>query len=191
MRRRWVFVPCVLVMALVLSTVAATSATTLFGTRFRAGETIQFEVQDASSWWWGCCCCNCCDETQILGWRITDLCGGSVYSVVHDAAVPASAWLGSWAQTKADGSAVAGGQYMLYVDTTAGTLSRCFTVYDPCACYSPCWYCSPCTTCACNQVTSITECCCKTSLVFVDTCTTGCFPFFGLFGCCSSCTTCP
>lgn len=190
MRRRWILVVGTLVMALVVSGVVATAATSLFGTRFRVGETIQFEVEDStSSWWWGCCCCCPCEETTILSWRIEDLCGVSVYSVVHDAPVPASAWLGTWSQTEIDGSAVSGGQYILYVNTSAGTLSRCFTIYDPC---SRCWSysCSPCTTCACNQVTSITDCGCKTSLVFVDTCTTGCYPFFGLFGCCSSYSSC-
>jgi len=178
-KRRWVFVGSVLVIALLLSSVAATSATTLFGTRFKVGETIQFNVEDSSTWLWGCCCCSC-ETTTILGWRIMDVGGQSVYSVVHDAPVSANVWMGSWGQTMVDGSVVSTGQYVLYVDTSAGTLSRCFSIYDPCDC------CGPCYSCSCQQVTSITDCGCKASLLFVDSCTSGCFPFFGIFGVCGS-----
>ena len=177
MKRRWLLVGCVLVMSLVLSAVAATAATSLFGTRFNVGETLQFKVEDSSTWWWGCCCS--CEESLIYGWRITDIGGQSIYSVVHDAPVPASMWLGTWNQTKLDGTAASAAQYMLVVDTSVGTLSRCFTIYNPCSC------CNPCYSCVCQHVTSITSCACRSSLVFVDTCT-NCFPFFGLFGCCSS-----
>ena len=178
-RRRWVSVGGVLVIALVLSCVAASAATSLFGTRFRAGETIQFQVEDSSSWVWGCCGCCSCETTTILGWRIMDMAGQAIYSVVHDAPVSASVWLGTWEQTKIDGMAAASGQYILYVDTSVGTLSRCFSIYDPCDC------CRTCYSCVCDHVSSITECGCKASLVFVDSCTTGCFfPFFGLFGGC-------
>jgi len=177
-KRRWVLVGCALVLSVALAAVAAQGATTLFGTRFNVGEELQFKVEDSSTWWWGCCCCEC-EETLILSWRITDLAGVAIYSVIHDAPVAASAWQGAWNQTDINGVAVGAGQYELVVDTTAGTLSRCFSIYDPCACRSPCY------SCACEQVSSITSCYCKTTLVFVDTCT-NCFPFFSLFGCCSS-----
>ena len=96
------------------------------------GETVQFKVEDSTTWWWGCCCP--CEDTLIYGWRITDLAGVSVYSVGHDAAVSAGTWVGTWNQTKLDGTAASAGQYMLVVDTSVGTLSRCFTIYDPCGC---------------------------------------------------------
>ena len=183
MKRRWVFVGCVLVIALFLSSIAASSAT-LFGTRFRVGEGIQFQIEDSSTWFWGCCCCSC-ETTTVLGWRITNTSGQTVYSVVHDAPVSSTVWMGSWEQATVEGGAVSTGQYILYVDTSAGTLSRCFTIYDPCN------YCRPCYSCVCEQVSSITDCGCKTSLVFVDSCTTGCFPFFGIFGSCGSCGSSP
>jgi len=175
-----------LVLSLALGAVAAHGATSLFGTRFNVGEEIQFKVEDTTTWWWGCCSC---EETLVLGWRITNLSGTMLYSVVHDAPVGAGVWLGSWNQKKLDGTAASTGQYMLVVDTSAGTLSRCFSIYDPCGCSS----CNSCMSCVCEHVTSITSCACKTSLVFVDPCSMNCFPFFGLFGCCSSpcARTCP
>jgi hypothetical protein len=176
-KRRWVFAGCALVLSVALVAVAAPAATTLLGTRFNRGEEIQFKVEDSATWWWGCSCP--CEETLILGWRITDLNGAAIYSVVHDAAVASSLWLGSWNQTDATGVAVSAGQYILVVDTSVGTMSRCFSVYDPCACRG-CRY-----SCECEHVTTITSCACKASLAFVDTCT-NCFPFFGLFGCCAS-----
>ena len=180
MRHRWALVVCTLVLSLAVASVVATPATTLFGTRYQVGETIVFEVQDSTTWWWGCCSC---EATQIFGWRILDGNGMTVYSVIHDAPVSASIWQGSWTQIHADGTAVAGGQYTLYVDTSLGTLSRCLTIYDPCGCGSAC---SSCSSCGCEQLSSITSCSCKASLVFVDT--SPCvFPFFGLFGgCCSN-----
>jgi hypothetical protein len=186
-RRRWVLVGSALVMVLVLTAVAASAATTLFGTRYRVGETITFEVQDSTTWWWGCCSC---EATMVLGWRIVDSAGLTAYSVVHDAPVSAAVWRGSWTQIRTDGTSVSTGQYVLYVDTSLGTLSRCLTIYDPCACYTPCY---ACTSCGCQQVSSITNCACKASLVLGDTCTscTSVFPFFGIFGgCCSSCSGC-
>jgi hypothetical protein len=175
-KRRWVFVGCALVTALLLSAVAASAATSLFGTRFNVGETVQFRIEDSTTWWWGCCSCT---ESLVLSWRITDVSGVPLYSVVHDAPVPSSSWLGTWSQTRLDGTPVPVGQYILYVDTSAGTMSRCFSIYDRCSC------CNPCTSCVCEHVTSITSCACRTSLVFVDTCT-NCLPFFGVFGCFSS-----
>jgi hypothetical protein len=172
---------------LMASLAASASSTSLFGTRFKLGTEIQFRIEDQTTWWWGCCECA---PSEVLGWRVASASGQVVYSVVHDAAVPASSWIGSWTQVGASATAVAAGQYILYVDTTAGTLSRCFTLYDACGC-STCW--SPCTSCACQDVSTITTCACRTSLVFVDTCTSGCFSLFGVFGCgcgCSSCGGC-
>lgn len=84
------------------------------------------------------------------------------------------------------------GAYTLYVDTSVGTLSRCFTIYDPC---TRCGWTPACRTCACNQVTSITGCASRTTLVFVNTSRSRCVSLFGWFGSCSSpcnpCTTCP
>lgn len=183
MRRRWAWTVGLLVVALCVAGVVATPATTLFGTRFQVGETVVFQVEDSTTWWWGCCAC---DTTQVLGWRIIDANGMTVYSVIHDAPVASSIWQGSWTQIYADGSAVAAGRYSLYVDTSLGTLSRCFTIYDPCGCASACTSCNSCT---CEQVTTISSCSCRVSLVFVDQ--SACvFPFFGLFGGCYSSSSC-
>ncbi len=184
--KRWTALVLVSVLLLV-SLAASASSTSIFGTRFKLGTDIQFQVQDETVWWWGCCSCT---PTQVLGWRVTTSAGVVVHSVVHDAAVPAATWVGKWSQTDANGQAVAAGQYMLYVDTSAGTLSRCFSLYNPCGC-STCYW--GCWTCECQEVPSISECACRTSLTFVETCTSGCFPFFGWFGCscgCSSCSSC-
>ena len=192
MKRRLTLVGGSLLVLVVLLSLVGTGATssTLFGTRFKVGETIQFKVEDTTTWWWGCCAC---EDSVVLGWRITNSAGQNVYAVIHDAPVPSSAWQGSWTQMDSLGVAVSAGQYVLYVDTSAGTLSRCFTLYDPC---NP--WCSSCSSCSCEQVTSITNCSCRTTLVFVDTCTSGCFPLFGWFGSCgscaspcSSCSSCP
>jgi hypothetical protein len=184
--KRWASIGLVLLVALTLIAVVSTASTSLLGTRFKLGEEIQFKVEDSTVWWWGCCSCT---ASSVLGWRVVSGAGQTVYSVVHDAPVPASIWSGAWEQTASGGVAVAAGQYILYVDTTAGTLSRCFSLYDPCGCNS-CY--SPCTSCVCNEVPSITDCACKTTLVFVDTCG-GCFPFFWWLGCssCSGCSSCP
>lgn len=182
--KRWTVLAIVSIVILA-SVGASASTTSLFGTRFRVGTEIQFRVEDDVTWWWGCCSCA---PSQVLGWRVVSSTGTVVYSVVHDAAVPAASWVGSWTQVDASAQAVPAGQYMLYVDTSVGTLSRCFTLYSPCAC-SPC---TPmCWTCSCDQTPSITNCSCRASLVFVDTCTSGCLPFFGWFGCgCNSCSGC-
>jgi hypothetical protein len=168
---------------LLVSLAASASSTSLFGTRFKLGTEIQFQVQDDTVWWLGCCACT---PTQVLGWRVTTASGQVVYSVVHDAPVPAAAWIGKWTQLDAAASAVPAGQYVLYVDTSAGTMSRCFSLYDPCgcaSCYSPCW------SCGCQELPTITNCACRASLVFVEACTTGCFSFFPWFGCgCSTCS---
>jgi hypothetical protein len=190
----WKAVWCVLLVVMLLSSITVVSiGSSLYGNRFRLGQTIQFKVQDSTTWFWGCCSC---EVTSVLGWRIVNSAEQVVYSVIHDAAVAASAWQGSWAQADAGAISVPGGQYKLYVDTSVGTLSRCFTIYDPCArnwC-NPCArsWCSGCSQCVCEGVSSITTCACRTTLAFVDSCQTGCvsFPFFWGWGCgCSS--SCP
>ncbi|MEW5825408.1 MAG: hypothetical protein AB1778_01095 [Candidatus Bipolaricaulota bacterium] len=184
--KKWALVGCL--MALLVATVATSaSGATLYGTRFNLGTEIQFQVEDSSTWWWGCCCP--CTPTSVLGWRITSSAGLVVYNVVFDAPVAASTWIGSWLQVDAGGVAVPAGQYMLYVDTTAGTLSRCLTLYDPCACS---WCYTACGACVCGEVPSITTCACRTELNFIEPCTCGCFSlFWWLGGCCSPCATCP
>ncbi|MFC2108827.1 hypothetical protein ACFLS5_05120 [Candidatus Bipolaricaulota bacterium] len=130
MNRRWTSVVCALVAVSLLTAVAATAASsTLSGTRFKLGETIQFQVQDTTTRWWESCSCS---EKQILGRRIVDSTGQAVYSVVHDAPVAASLWQGTWLQLDVVGVSASVGAYMLYVDTSVGTLSRCFTIYDLC-----------------------------------------------------------
>lgn len=192
MKRRWTSVGgVVLVMVVLLSLVGAgATSSSLSGTRFKAGAPITFKVEDTTTWWWGCCAVS---ESLVLGWRIVDSTGLAVYSVVHDAPVAASLWQGTWLQMDAIGVSAAVGAYTLYVDTSVGTLSRCFTIYDPC---TRCGWTPACRTCACNDVTSITQCASRTTLVFVSTSTSRCVSLFGWFGnnCsspCNSCTTCP
>ena len=180
MKGRWALIGGLLLSVLVLWSFAAFPAT---APRFKLGQEIQFRVNDSTTWFWGCCTC---EQSSVLGWRIVTITEQVIYSVIHDAPVGASAWTGVWSQMDTGGSAVPAGQYKLVVDTSVGTLSRCFTLYDPCGC----GWCNPCMTCACGDVASITNCACRTSLVFVDPCTTGCLslPFLWGWGCgCSSC----
>lgn len=190
MRSKWARVGLA-VLLLSLAVGGSAMASSLFGTSYNLGEEIQFQVEDSTSWWWGCCSC---EETLVLGWRIVTASEQVVYSVIHDAPVSAAIWLGSWSQLDMNGVASPAGQYKLVVDTSVGTLSRCFSLRDPCACS---WCFSPCTTCVCEDVPSITTCACTTTLVFVDDCGFGCFSLFG-WGCnsCSSaassgCSSCP
>ena len=188
MRSKWVRIGCVVVF-LSLAVGSAAMASSLFGTSFNLGEEIQFKIQDSTTWWWGCCSV---EESLVLGWRIANASGQVVYSVIHDAPVSSAIWQGSWLQLDMNGIAVGAGQYKLYVDTSVGTLSRCFTIRDPNACG---WCASSCTSCVCEDVATITNCSNRTSLVFVEDCNTGCFPFF-LWGRCSSttssgCSSCP
>jgi len=176
----------VLVLVLALSVVGLGSSS-LFGTRFEVGEEIRFKIEDSTTWWWGCCSC---DSSLVLGWRIVNSLEQAVYSVIHDAPVAATVWQGSWMQVDPDGVAIPAGQYKLYVDTSVGTLSRCFTIYDPCAC-NWCYSCNPCA--VCEDVTAVTNCACRTTLVFVEDCQFGCFPLFqwGCCSCSSGCSSCP
>ena len=186
MRSTWVRIGCVAVL-LSLMVGGAAMASSLFGTTFQLGEAIQFEVEDTTTWLWGCCCC---EDSLVLGWRIVNIYEQVVYSVVHDAPVASAIWQGTWMQLDMNDVAVAAGDYKLYVDTTVGTLSRCFTLRDPCNCCNWCnWCTSSCASCnCCEDVSSISDCGCRTTLVFVedDACASGCFPFFW-WGCCSSC----
>jgi len=185
--RRCLSIGSVLLVAILLIALMGTVATgsTLFGSRFKLGETIEFKIQDSTTWWWGCG--SCCAESIVLGWRIEDGSGMTIYATALDPVMGASMWIGTWNQVDANGLGVPAGQYKLLVDTSVGTLSRCFSLYDPCnTCWGGCTTaCSPC----CEDLSSISECYCKTSLVFVDTCQTGCFPLFWWGGCCSGC--CP
>jgi hypothetical protein len=183
-RRRWIAIGSALLCVVVLVSLVG-GAWTLSGTRFRAGQQITFEIQDTTTWFWGCCC-NCCEETLVLGWRIVDASELTLHSVALQQPAYASMWQGTWNQIDANGVAVSAGQYKLYVDTSAGTLSRCFTVYDPCSCTS---WCSACNCTVCEDVDCITDCACKVSLVFVDNCSPCIFPFFW-WGCCGSSTDC-
>ena len=182
MRGKRVSIGTVIVLVVVLSSFAALPASY---TRFKLGEEIRFRVEDSTTWFWGCCTC---EGSLIFGWRIVNSAEQVAYSVVHDAPVSSSAWLGAWAQVDSGGFAVPAGQYKLYVDTSMGTLARCFRLYDPCGCS----WCNPCSTCVCEDVSSITDCACRSRLVFVSSCQTGCFsfPFFWGWGCCG-CSTCP
>ena len=185
MRSKWIRISW-LVLFLTMAVASAAMASSLFGTTYDLGEEIRFQVQDSASWWLGCCSC---EDSLVLGWRIVDQSGQVVYSVIHDAPVSSAIWQGSWLQLDMNGIAVVGGQYKLLVDTSVGTLSRCFTLRDPCGCN---WYPSSCySSCdVCEDVPSITNCSCTTTLVFVEDCNTGCFPFF-LWGCNSNSSGCP
>lgn len=178
MRSKWTRISW-LALFLIMVVAGAAMASSLFGTNYNLGEEIRFQVQDSTTWWWGCYSCYSCDDSLILGWRIVDSCGQVVYSVIHDAPVSSAIWQGSWMQLDMNGAAVAAGQYKLLVDTSSGTLSRCFTLRDPC-CWN--WCTSACTSYICQDVPSIDTCGCRTSLVFVEDCNTGCFPFF-FWGC--------
>lgn len=179
MKHWWVWVGVLLAGTVLLATVVGMGATssTLWSTRYKLGDTIIFKVEAQNSCWWSCCGCSCgqptCTDVQVLGWHVTDSTGNTIYSVVNDAPVSASIWEGSWAQVNSSGVAVSAGYYILYVDTSAGTLSRCLHLYDPCSCCWG-WSCSAC----CQQSATITNCCCKTSLVFITETSTSCRSLF-------------
>lgn len=168
MRRRFVWSGVVLVGLVIIAAVmgAASSSSSAWSDRYRVGETVLFKVEDQKLFCWSCCCCqSTCPETQVLGWHVSDSSGGIIYSVVNDEPVPASIWQGSWSQINFVGASVAAGYYTLYVDTSVGTLTRCLRVYDPCSCcwsLGWCWGCS-----SCEQTSTITSCCCRTSLVWI------------------------
>lgn len=159
-RMKWLVLLGFMLCALVVGAVAAAADQT---PRYRLGEPIVFMIEDQKAFGWGCCCTACAD-TQILGWRIADLSGVTVYSLRFDPPGYASDWDGTWYQSDDSGVSVPAGLYTLYVDTTAGALSRCFSLYDPCC--GSCWYrCSVRSSCNCGQVATITYGGCRTSLV--------------------------
>jgi hypothetical protein len=187
--KRWWMRGSIVLLALLMMAAVVGEATTSYSTwsgRYRVGETVLFKVEDESSgWWWGCCCQCTCSETQVLGWHIANSSGQTIYTVVHDAPVAASLWQGSWTQIDSTGMAVPAGEYMLYVDTSVGTLSRSFRLYDPCSCYG-CWggwwNCN-----RCNETATITtNCYCRTSLVLLKELSDCCGPTFR-WPCCSNC----
>lgn len=207
MRKRFVWGSVVLVGLVLLAAAASTTASsfsTRYG-RYTLGETILFRVEDQQRCGWGLCGCCCqppCAETQVMGWRVADASGNIVYSVVHDVPVLASTWQGSWAQIDSGGASVSAGSYTLYVDTSVGTVSRCFYLYEPCCgscCSSSCcgwsrcgcgwgfcsWGWSRCgwSRCGCGQQSTITSCGCRTSLVLVKQSTSCCYSR-SLWPCC-------
>lgn len=154
---------------------AATSSSTS-AAHYQMGETVMFQVEERTiGLWFGCCCEYSCCETQVSGWHVTDACGVWIYSVVHDVAVLASSWQGSWSQVDSLGSQVSAGYYEIVVETSAGTLSRCIEVTDSCRFgrWNPCT-CQ--TRCACQEAPSVTdECCCATLDLVVES-TSCCLP---------------
>jgi len=188
-KKRFVWPGVVLVGFLVVVAVmgAASTPSSVWYGRYRVGETVLFKVEDQKVFCWCCCCCQpTCPETQVLGWHVSDSSGGIIYSVVNDEPVPASIWQGSWSQINSLGASVAAGYYILYVDISVGTLSRCLYLYDPCC--GCCWGWSSCgwSRCGCGSQSTITSCCGRTSLVWVEEEQPCCHLFFQ-WPCCSSC----
>jgi len=162
---------CLLLVGLMLSVVvlgSVAAAASVQSLRYKLGEPVVFMIEDEKTSRWCCCCCSGCPDTLILGWRIVAASGATVYSLRFDPVGYASDWDGTWHQTDASGAPVPAGSYTLYVDTSAGTLSRCFSLYDPCS-GCCCWnWCSTRSYCTCRQVATITHSCCRTSLVLVQ-----------------------
>ena len=193
MKRRFIWRGVVLVSLALLVAGATVTAGSIGYERYRLGETVMFKVEDQRQCFWSCCCCcqPTCTGTQVTGWRIADASGNIVYSVAHDVPVVASTWQGSWSQVDSTGVAVAAGCYTLYVDTSAGTLSRCLYLYDPCSgCCGSCCGWSWCgwgwcgwSRCGCGTQSTITSCCYRTSLVLVRP-TTGCCTSLYQWPCC-------
>lgn len=189
MKHLWVRATVVLLALLIVAGILG-QASTIYSNRYKLGETVLFKVDDSGGSWWSCCCqCDTCSDTQVLGWRIANSSGQTIFSVVHDAPVLASTWQGSWVQVDSTGGAVAAGSYVLYVDTSVGTLSRFINLYDPCNYCGWSWGWS-CNTCQQEQATITTHCYCKTSLVLAresSTCNSCWWPFFR-WPCSSSCS---
>jgi len=178
-KRRWVWLGVVLVVVAVVPQLALGASSGLLGDRFSVGELVQFRVVDDSTWWWGCCCCQpACGPSDVYGWRVADLCGVAVYGMTYEVPMPATVFLGSWPQVNYDGMQVAAGTYILYVDTSVGTLSRCFRIVDPC-CLNLCWWCV-----SCHATSCFTNCGCTTSLEWVVPEPECCWPFWCVPSCC-------
>lgn len=188
----WAIALCISLVVLAGIGAEAATSSTLGAGRYKLGETILFEVKTSSTAWWSCssCCQPACTDPQVLGWRVENASGATVYAVIHDGPVAASTWDGSWDQKDSAGAAVPAGTYTLYVDTSVGTLSYCLRLYDPCGCCSWSWTTS---TCPCEARSTITNCTCKTSLV-LGPASCGCSSLFSWWpwgGCgCSSCSGC-
>jgi len=186
----WAIALCITLVVLAGIGAQAATSSTLGAGRYKLGEAIVFEVRTSSTSWWSCssCCQPACTDPQVLGWRVENASGGTVYAVIHDGPVAASTWEGTWDQKDSAGAAVAAGTYTLYVDTSVGTLSYCLRIYDPCGCCSWSW-----TSCPCQARSTITNCSCKTSLV-LSAGSGGCSSLFSWWpwgGCgCSSCSGC-
>ncbi len=165
--KRWCLrgsVVLVLVVLLMVAGLAGEAAMRRSSERYRLGEAVLFKVEDGTTgWWWGRCCQPPCSVSQVFGWRIADSTGQTIYAVVHDVPVAASIWQGSWTQIRSTGEAVPAGEYMLYVDTSVGTLSRSFRVYDPC-CYGHWGWWRNCNWCGTTS-TIVTNCFCRTTLI--------------------------
>ncbi len=179
MKHRWIGASVLLVGLVLVVTLTATATTySNWSGNYKLGETVLFKVNSQQLWWWGCCCCNqqpTCPTVQISGWHVADSTGKTVYKVVFDQPVAATSWQGSWGQVDSSNKAVPAGYYMLYVDTSVGTLSHYIRIYDPCSCcWSWYWSCN-----ACGEVPSITNCGCRTSLVLLKNVEkTSCRPLF-------------
>ena len=185
MDKRFPMVSCLGVLVLLVAGLACGSVASTYSStaRYSLGKTVLFGVEEEKLFCLSCCWGSCCQPTpceiEVLGWHIMNACGESVYSVVHDVAVPASTWEGSWVQVDAFGTQVAAGYYKLCVDTSAGTISRCFEIYDPC----PCWLCSCCepkprfcwSFCSCRETPSAKLCCRRATLEFVEEKRSSCF----------------
>ncbi len=183
MKHRWAWASVVLVGLVVVMAVAA-SATTYsnWSGKYKVGETVLFKV-DSHQLWGGCCCCNqqtTCPAVKISGWHVNDSTGKTIYKVVFDQPVSATGWQGTWGQVDSSNKAVPAGNYILYVSTSVGTLSRYIRIYNPCnSCWWWYWGCN-----TCGEVPSITNCGCRTSLVLLENVDKKCcFPFW--WPCCS------
>ena len=154
--------------------------------KYRVGDAVLFRVETRKS----CCCCCCsCADTEVLGWQVVDACGQLVHTMEYDPPGLSSTWEGTWTQIDLSGTQVPSGYYKLYVDTSAGTISRCFKIYNPCSCccWSSCWcrdLCSWWSRCSCRENPTIKHCCCRVSLELVaetgtcclSSCWLGCSP---------------
>ena len=167
MRKRFVWAGVALLgLVLFTAVISAAASSSLWTERYTVGEEVLFNVEDETVCCWCCCCQPTCEESQILGWHVSDSNGGIIYSVVHDAPVPSSVWEGSWPQIDSTGGQALAGYYYLHVDTSVGTLTRSLCIYDPCSCCWPMGFCRNWT--CCGQTSTITDCCCRTSLLFIE-----------------------
>ena len=157
--KRWLIWGGVVFALLAISTLA--SGDGLSWPRYPLGATVLFYIDTQHTCWWCCCgCCDCaCPEVTVSGWRILNSAGNTIYASAFETPIPAAAFDGRWEQVDNAGGAVAVGTYILYVDTSTGTLTQCLQVYDPCGrCWS--WPC-----CSCTTNVQTTHCCCRTTLV--------------------------